>query len=314
MTQKTERLVNLTIALLETRIPLSLLQIQQKTGYYTAADHDAARRMFERDKDDLRSMGVPVETALIPYSDDTGYIIHRKQYEQADPSFTRDEMTALALAQQYAQSADVGLAFAKIAARAPDPDSSALALNFPVRVTESLYPPDNLTTAVVEHVTVRFQYQTPRTGSSSRTVDPYALARRRGRWYLVGFDHQPAAVRAFRLDRIDGEILSASAPGAFSPPDGLDVASELIPPTEELFTVTGEILASFAEQIVQRGGEVAADSNGWCAFTLPDVDEVRDVPWLLAFGSAVRIDSPPAIVHAVCDALDTVVAAHGGEA
>jgi proteasome accessory factor B len=54
-----ERLVNLTVALLETRRPLTFEELRQRTGYYPQADASSARRMFERDKETLRSLGCP---------------------------------------------------------------------------------------------------------------------------------------------------------------------------------------------------------------------------------------------------------------
>lgn len=315
MSQKTERLVNLTIALLETRRPLSFTRLQQKTGYYTGQDHDAARRMFERDKDDLRGMGVPITTEPIPYSDDFGYIVSRKEYELPDPAFTREEITALALAQEHATSADDGLAFARIAARAPDPDFVTSTLSMGLRITDSLYPPEVLATAVVNRMTVTFTYQTPQTEPSMRSVDPYALARRRSRWYLVGYDHGRDAIRAFRIDRIIGTISTGSQRGAFVAPDELDVANEIQPPTDELVTLTGVVSESFAARIISRGGTIesrALDSiqPEWLSFTLTDVDLVRDLPWLLECGDQLRVTSPKHVVDIICETLAQLLHDH----
>ncbi|MEX2532465.1 MAG: WYL domain-containing protein [Nitriliruptoraceae bacterium] len=315
MSQKTERLVNVTIALLETRRPLSFTQLQQKTGYYTGQDHDAARRMFERDKDDLRSMGVPITTEPIPYSDDFGYIISRKEYELPDPAFTREEITALALAQEHATSSDVGLTFAKIAARAPDPDFVTSTHSVGLRITHSLYPPEVLAAAVVDRVTVTFTYQTPHAEPSVRSVDPYALARRRSRWYLIGFDHGRDAIRAFRVDRIIGTINTDSERGAFVPPDELDLANEIRPPADEFVTLTGVVSEPFATRIVSRGGTIdpiTPDSiqTGWLSFTLLDVDLLRDLPWLLECGDQLRVTSPQHVVDTICETLTQLLNDH----
>lgn len=314
MSQKTERLVNLTIALLETRRPLPLSELQQKTGYYTGAEPDAARRMFERDKDDLRSMGVPIETKPIPYSDDIGYIINRQQYEMPDPTFTRDEITALALAQQQAANPTVGLAFAKIAARAPDPDSSATALGVPVTIYDSLYPPELLTEVVREQRTIKFTYRPATHEPSVRTVDPYAIVRRRGNWYLIGHDHTRAGIRSYRVDRIDGTIVAVSEPNAFSVPDSLDLRNEVLPASEELHTVTGNVKTTHVAQLIQRGAVTEPVSNqsdtDWLPFTLGNVDIGRDLPWLMAFGNALVISGPEPIQAAIQRSVRAVHAAH----
>lgn len=313
--QKTERLVNLTIALLETRRPLSFVQLQQKTGYYTGQDHAAARRMFERDKDDLRSMGVPVTTEPIPYSDDFGYTISRKDYELPDPAFSREEITALALAYEHTSSSDIGLAFAKIAARAPDPDVVMSPLSFGLRITDSLYPPDVLAAAVVDRVVVAFTYETPQSEPSTRTVDPYALARRRSRWYLIGYDHARRGIRAFRIDRISGTITAGSERGAFIPPDELDLANELLPPTDELVTITGVVHQMFASRIVSRGGSLGPrekdiTQTGWLSFTLDGVDLVRDLPWLLECGDQLHVTSPHHVATIICDTFQQLLNNH----
>jgi predicted DNA-binding transcriptional regulator YafY len=317
MSQKTERLVNLTIALLETRLPLSFTQIQQKTGYYADQDHDAARRMFERDKDDLRRMGVPVDTQPIPYSEDVGYIVSRKQYELADPLFSSEEMAALALAQQYSTSADVSLAFAKIAARAPDPDRANLAPTLDLRVTDSLYPPDVLAQAIIERVTVSFFYDTPRSEPAVRTVNPYALARRRGRWYLVGYDRDRDGLRAYRLDRISGDVTHVTGKKAFDPPEKLDLIHELLPPPDEHVRIAGHISPTFVAQMTARGAVITGEhaeqaTDSWLSFTLDDVDMVRDVPWLLEFGDQVKVTSPPQVVAEITQALDLLATNHRG--
>lgn len=315
MSQKIERLVNLTIALLEARQPLSLVQLQQKTGYYTGQDHDAARRMFERDKDDLRNMGVPVNTRAVPYSDDFGYIIDRKEYELADPLFTREEMTALALAYDHTSSADVGLAFVKIAARAPDPNRMTPPLSLGLRITDALYPPDVLAAAVVDRTTVTFAYQAPQSAATKRTVDPYALARRRGRWYLIGFDHTRAGIRAFRIDRIASTISLSSQPGAFTPPEQLDLAQELLPPPDDLVTILGEVREVFVSRIVSRGGEILRRNDDdvptdWLPFSLTNVDLVRDLPWLLECGDQLKITSPIEVVTLMKETFQRLLETH----
>ena len=60
---KTERLLNLVIALLSTRMPLSKARIRAAVPqYHGTASDEAFDRMFERDKDELRELGIPLVT------------------------------------------------------------------------------------------------------------------------------------------------------------------------------------------------------------------------------------------------------------
>jgi proteasome accessory factor B len=93
-----ERLVNLTIALLETRRPLTFDELRRRTGYYPQADAASARRMFERDKETLRSLGVPIETRQDFGMEDPGYLIDRRTYELRGVDLDAEEVAALALA------------------------------------------------------------------------------------------------------------------------------------------------------------------------------------------------------------------------
>jgi proteasome accessory factor B len=60
VSRKSERLVNLTIALLATKRWLTKAEIFANVAGYSG-DSEAKDRMFERDKDDLRSLGINIE-------------------------------------------------------------------------------------------------------------------------------------------------------------------------------------------------------------------------------------------------------------
>src|SRR5262245_38836515 len=96
---KLERLLNLTAALLETRQPMRASEIREKVPGYP--DNDTAfHRAFERDKDDLREMGIPIviEPVTNSHSPVDGYRIHKEQYYLRDPGLEPDELAALHLA------------------------------------------------------------------------------------------------------------------------------------------------------------------------------------------------------------------------
>lgn len=212
--------MNLTVALLETRRPLTAAELHHRVPGYPD-DRDAFRRAFERDKDSLREMGVPV--ALVPIQGSTppvdGYRIPKDEYYLADPGLDADELAALHLAAsavrlEGAQSTE---ALWKLGGRV-DTGGATGGGKPPGEVAALPIGPNlvALFTGVVEARTATFTYR-----EAERSVDPYRLDFQRGRWYLTGYDHLRDEERNYRVDRIDGGV-ELGEPGGFTRP-GNDV-------------------------------------------------------------------------------------------
>jgi len=312
-TIKVERLVNLTIALLEARRPLTFAEIRRRTGYYAQEDSESARRMFERDKDDLRKLGVPISTRDVAFGDDVGYLIDRRAYELPDLDLTRDEVAALSMAVGMAGVEGMRLTWARLAARSPDP----IELPAPgVRVLIAADAVESLADPIVHRSTVEFTYRAQSGESARRSVDPYAVAQRRGSWYLVGHDRDRGALRTFRLDRIDGDVDVVSEPGNFSEPPKFDLAEALRRPEAHLVTLTLEVDAASRWAVEARGGQrlpVSVDPGQTAAtdtFAVHSFDPERDLGWLLGLTPAVRVVDPPEVVDRVADALRRIRDGH----
>ena len=97
---KLDRLLNLTAALLETRVPMTAEEIRARVPGYSTDSDEAFHRAFERDKDDLRELGIPVETVTVGHHEQprSAYTIERDRYELPDPGFELDELAAIQLA------------------------------------------------------------------------------------------------------------------------------------------------------------------------------------------------------------------------
>ena len=103
-----ERLTNLVVALMATEIGLTKQQILDNvSGYRQRADagtrSDALEKMFERDKDELRALGVPIETigdAADPNDlREARYRIPQAEYDlPGDIEFSPAELAVLRLA------------------------------------------------------------------------------------------------------------------------------------------------------------------------------------------------------------------------
>ena len=303
MAPKVERLVNLTIALLEARRPQSLEDLRRRTGFYDQSDRESARRMFERDKDELRRLGVPVQTTLDPLTGEAGYVIDRADYELPDVDLTREEMAALAVALRMTGHADERLALSKLAARAPDPLGPTTTAT-EARVALETQAVDGVADAVVGRQAIRFGYQSGSGEQRERTVDPYGVVLRRGTWYVVGRDHDRDALRAFRLDRVRSGVLPVGAPGAYELPEDVDLAAQAAGPASESVDVLLAVTASARWAVEARGGHVVdRRDDGRDLVRLAEVDPWRLVPWLLGFGADVEVVEPPALRREVRDRL-----------
>ncbi|HEU5474830.1 MAG TPA: WYL domain-containing protein [Actinophytocola sp.] len=222
---RAERLVNLVLCLLSTRSHLTAERIRGIVpGYSDAPTDEAFFRMFERDKTELRELGIPLEVGRNSVFDTIdGYRIARRDYELGDIELEPDEAAAVALAVRLWDSPELtGAAHGallKLRAAGVEVDEAAPAVVEPkVRTTEPAFGP--LLAAVQAAQVVRFDYRRPSPAElRTRTVEPWGVVSWRGRWYLVGHDRDRAAPRCFRMSRIVGEVTAIGRPGAFRRPE-----------------------------------------------------------------------------------------------
>ena len=310
-TPKVERLVNLTVALLEARRPMTFADIRRRTGFYRQSDAESARRMFERDKDDLRRLGVPVVVRDVAFGEEQGYQVPRDAYELPDVELSAEEVAALALAIRVTGTSGTPLAFAKLVARAPDP--AVLDAQPTTRVALTPDAVDPVADAVVGRAPLTFTYRTAAGEVSSRTIDPYGVVRRKAAWYLVGRDHRREALRAFRLDRIVDRPSIVGPAESFDRPDHLDVAAAVSGPEATSAAATLAVDAGARWAVELRGGvPTGATHAGRAVLHVDDVDPVRDLPWLLGLGAEAVVLEPPELRAAVVAALGRAAQVHGG--
>ncbi|MBB5068628.1 WYL domain-containing protein [Saccharopolyspora gloriosae] len=228
-TARAERLVNLVLCLLSTRQYLTAERIRGIVPGYTDAPNDEAFfRTFERDKSELRDLGVPLETGRNSAFDAAdGYRIARRDYELGDIGLEPDEAAAVALALRLWDSPELtGAArgaLLKLRAAGVDVDDRAAGTIEPkVRTSEPAFPA--LLAAVQAGRVVAFDYRRPNEAQAQpRTVEPWGVVAWRGRWYLVGHDRDRRASRCFRLSRVVGEPRAQGRPGAVSRPPDVDL-------------------------------------------------------------------------------------------
>jgi proteasome accessory factor B len=210
---KLERLLNLTALLLAARLPVTAEEIQRQLDY--PEDKASFRRAFERDKDELRSMGIPLEVSAVPGRNPPvdGYRIPPEEYALRDPGLTTDELAALHLAASAVQveglSSTPGLLKLGGLVGSPEPDAGVHVAALPADPNLGV-----LFEAVSRRRAVELRYR-----DTDRRIDPWRLEFQRGRWYLTGLDHSHGEERNFRLDRIEGAVqLLEDAPFDVPPP------------------------------------------------------------------------------------------------
>ena len=237
--RRTERLLNLTICLMAGRRPLSKAELRGLiTDYRNATSDESFERMFERDKDDLREMGIPLVTEHHDplFDDEIGYRIDPTAYALPEIEVGPDEMAVLTLAarawQQAALAPAAAAALRKVEAYASDDLDAApaengfegLGLEPRVSTSEPAFGP--LYEAVRDRRPVRFGYR--RSGSTETTerhLEPWGVVSWHGRWYVAGHDRDRDATRVFRLSRIEGDVTGDGANGTVVVPDDIDPAT-----------------------------------------------------------------------------------------
>ncbi|MER7762558.1 WYL domain-containing protein [Streptomyces sp. NPDC097619] len=313
---KAERLMNLALCLLGTRRPLSKRELRGSIeAYMEAAGDEAFNRMFERDKDDLRELGLVIET-VENLDGETGYLARRDSNRLPPVSLDTEEAAALGLAAKVWQQARLaGAASGALqklrAAGMPETDDrgpdtgghSAIEPRIPVH--EAAFEP--LMLACRDRRPVTFDYRKSNAARPEpRQVEPWALECWRGQWYLAGHDRDRGAERVFRLSRITGKVKSRA--GAYTAP-----VPDVITIRETVAGWAGEnadrsalirLRAGAGYPLRARARAVRQLGDGWDELEIPYGHGLD--AWLVEFGPDVVVLEPADLRADVVDRLRAV--------
>jgi proteasome accessory factor B len=245
---KIQRWIDLLAALLTRRFPVTLDDLTRDVpAYGKGQGKDALRRMFERDKDELRAFGVRIETIGMPEGDSVGYRLLARDFYlpylalmeegrvarprkldrdgyRALPTviFEPDELAAVAeagarvrelgdpLLAEHAESALRKLAV-DLPLDAARPGDARVA---PARPAAEPRVFEVLGAALEHRKLVKFEYHSMGDDATGpRTVEPYGLFFLNQHWYLAARADGDAIVKNYRLSRIEGVEENASKPG-----------------------------------------------------------------------------------------------------
>jgi proteasome accessory factor C len=312
---RTERLLNLLIALLNTRYGLRRSELREKVYHDTSSTEAAFGRMFERDKSDLRQFGFDVETVMDKgwSSDDpatTRYRIGKESNRLPDVSLTSAECTVLMLAAQLWEQAALGSA-AQDAMRKLQAAGGLSEAELPPGVQPRIKPAGqafaDLLTAMHAQHPVSFRYLAGTTGREEvRSVEPWGLGSRFGQWYLVGFDRSRAAKRHFRLSRFTSAVTVLDK-DSYAPPAGFNVRAELdslpeLPVRSAVVDVAeGRLLGlrKRATGISVPDSPDGAYDGAWDRIEVPFRDAEVLGEELASYGPQAVVASPPELRSAV---------------
>jgi len=311
--RKTERLLGLVVCLLSTRRYLTADQIRQAVPGYPEQD-ELFKRMFERDKEDLRELGIPLETGFNhPFDDDLGYRVRQQAYELPELRLEADEAAVLGLAARVWQRAALEGAAAgallKLRAAGVEAGEERPA---PQGIEPRLVTPEPafgpLWEAVRDGRPVTFSYLAPgRSEPQRRELEPWGVVNRYGRWYVAGWDRGRDDKRVFRLGRIAGAVKFCGPPGSVTVPAGTDVrelvrARDSSPAPEH--TALLRVRSGRGVGLRQHAVSVRPDETGPPGWDLVTT-RFADVGW---FADLVAEFGPDAVVLDPPDLRDAVIA------
>ena len=312
MSRKNERLVNLTIALLATKRYLTKNEIFRNIeGYEGSAE--AKERMFERDKDDLRKLGIQIEVGgLDPlFDDEAGYRIRPESYALSLRNLTPTQVTLLSFAAQAWQDAaftDLSQqALRKLTSVGVDTDSSQL----PVMAPKLIGADENLRSALdalTTLTTIEFDYLNIQGVAQKRQLQVYGVQARKSHWYLIGLDTEKSAIRNFRVDRIRGEVTSIGKSQSYEIPANFEI-SELEPAIETPLAVL-QVRPGAGYQL-RRMATTVETSDDWDLIEVPIFDLEFITSLVLWHGDDVIVSSPVQLRNAVVSSLEKLVKIHG---
>lgn len=302
-----ERRLNLIFALLYRERGYTRSELRAAVPDYTAMPSDAAfERAFERDKQELRALGFPIEE--VPedalFEEETGfrYRIARGSFALPELRFTAEESAVLALAANAWTETSLGTT-ARRALRKLEPvleaavgdDDGAPLVQPTISVQEPSFAP--LMDAVLKHRRVRFDYLAASTDElSTRRLEPWGVGSRFGSWYVIGWDLDRQAERTFRLSRIVSDV--RSTPETFAAPPGFSMNERLdaMQAAPELGSVVVDVAVGRSQMLRRMASvvEPGAGQDGRDRLTVPVTEPERVAAEIAAVG-------PDAVVPSLSD-------------
>ena len=304
--EKTERLINLTLGLLSSKRFLTKNEIFKNIAGYSGSP-ETMERMFERDKDELRSMGIEIEVGQLDplFEDELGYLIKSSSIQIQPNEFTKDELLLMTMAANVWKES----AFSDISKNALMKVSSIdseIGLN---AVALSMIDDEGLNSDRFQRIIDAIQskkYISFLYNNRSRVMAPFAFKSSGGFWYLIG-QEQGQPIKVFKIIRIQSEIVIEKSHSQFEIPADFKVDEFLKNSTSNQTQTTKLLIRENRVNALRSRGTVQEDANGWdtLEMTFDDLEQmIREILW---FGDDIMVLSPPELRSEVTSRLREII-------
>ena len=308
--RKTERLINLTLALLATKRYLKKSEILSNVAGYEGTQ-EAKERMFERDKDDLRSLGIEIEVGDLDifFEDEPGYRIPQKSYELNVPNLSGRELALLSIASSFwndsvlAPNAQSGI-------RKLQSLGIPATLEFEFRMKYRFDNPSELleeiAKAILQKSRIKFSYDS--SSLKVRHLEPYRIVFWNSYWYLIGMDIDRTGIRLFKLSRFLGGIETSKKKNEFEIPADFAVADHLPKSDVEVIHSAKIQIRRETGTLLRQRGKLLLQGSEYDTYEINYENERVFLRELIWHGVNVRILEPANLKEQLLSIVDGVLA------
>ncbi len=313
VSRKSERLVNLTIALLATSRWLTKSEIYRTIDGYSG-DLDAKERMFERDKEELRNLGIEIEVGSFDplFEDEVGYRIRPEKYKIQISNLSELQFSLISLATQMWRgavlSSQANSALLKLKSLGIESDAEGLSLN-PQRLDVSDENLLHIIDAISSKKVISFGYFNRDSVTQDRAIEPLGVGTKNGFWYVAGRDLDKKEIRLFRLDRFSSAVKDQGRAGAFDSPS--DFAMSDLLQSQARNNVCRIKVRTDKAHALRKFSSIISSDDDWDLLELSYATQGQLVRDLLWHRDDVAIMGPDELVVNLRSALERIEALHG---
>jgi proteasome accessory factor C len=328
-TDKLIRQLSLVAFLMAERRPLTARDVKSNVEGYSEMSDEAFARRFYSDRAELLALGVPLQSQRDEFTGEELYTLRSENYFLPKLDLRDDELAALQTALyllegKFAYAEPLRLALQNLALGRPGFTEPVTDNAVRVEVLDPDYSPEmpgrlgKLEIAISKQRTVKFPYYSiSRNKESERTVNPYALLKDLGIWYVVGADLEDGGkVKKFRVSRMRGEIRFATRRERdFRVPTDFDIDDYRGRPPWQIGDVVGEArievghdTAWWVERVYGEAGHLEDD-----VFVTPYSSLQQLASWILRQDGRAIPQEPDGLRRIVKESLQRVRERHEGE-
>ena len=270
--------------------------------------------MFERDKEELRNLGIEIEVGSFDplFEDEVGYRIRPEKYQMQTSSLSVNQLSLISLATQMWQgavlSSKANSALVKLKSLGIESDSEGLALT-----AQSVDVSDENLTHIIDAIsarrTISFAYTNRDAVAEDRALEPYGVGTKNGYWYVAGHDLAKKEVRLFRLDRFSSTVKEQGRASSYEIPNDFSM-SDLLKSQARNQRCRLKLRTDKAYSLRRYATEIASEDD-WdiVDYSYASIDQLlRDLLW---HGDDVLLVEPNDLREKVAVSLARIENTHG---